>query len=51
MYDIIGHRGAITYAHENTLSSVYALKFINCKWIEADVLLTKDEIPVMFHDK
>ena len=51
MYDIIGHRGAITYAHENTLSSVYALKLMNCKWIEADVLLTKDEIPVMFHDK
>ena len=47
---IIGHRGAITYVPENTISSIYALKNIKCDWIESDVILTKDEYPIMFHD-
>tara|TARA_B110001450_G_scaffold115482_1_gene109200 strand:- start:808 stop:1503 length:696 start_codon:yes stop_codon:yes gene_type:complete len=51
MCNIIGHRGAITYAPENTISSIYALKKIKCDWIEADVILTKDEYPIMFHDE
>jgi len=48
---IIGHRGAITYAVENTISSIYAMKVLNNDWIEADVMLTKDKIPIMFHDE
>jgi glycerophosphoryl diester phosphodiesterase len=51
MHNIIGHRGAITYAVENTLSSIYAVKVLNHNWIEADVMLTKDKIPIMFHDE
>lgn len=51
MHNIIGHRGAITYAVENTISSIYAVKALNHNWIEADVLLTKDKIPIMFHDE
>lgn len=51
MCNIIGHRGAITYAPENTISSIYALTKIKCKWIEADVILTKDEYPIIFHDE
>lgn len=51
MCNIIGHRGAITYAPENTISSIYALTKIKCKWIEADVILTKDKYPIIFHDE
>ena len=51
MHSIIGHRGAITYAVENTISSIYAVKALNHNWIEADVLLTKDKVPIMFHDE
>jgi len=48
---IIGHRGAVNLAPENSLSSCYALKYINKNWIEIDVLLSKDNVPVIFHDK
>ena len=51
MCSIIGHRGAISYKPENTISSIKQLKEINCDWIEADVVLTKDKYPIMFHDK
>jgi glycerophosphoryl diester phosphodiesterase len=51
MHSIIGHRGAITYAVENTISSIYAVKALNHNWIEADVMLTKDKVPIMFHDE
>lgn len=51
MHSIIGHRGAMTYAVENTVSSIYAVKALNHNWIEADVLLTKDKVPIMFHDE
>jgi glycerophosphoryl diester phosphodiesterase len=51
MYSIIGHRGAISFAYENTISSIIAAKKINCNTIEADVLLTRDKIPIMFHDE
>ena len=48
---IIGHRGVISFAPENTLSSCYALKSINKNWLEIDVILSKDNIPMIFHDK
>ena len=51
MCSIIGHRGAITFKPENTISSIIQLKDINCCWIEADVVLTKDKFPIMFHDE
>jgi len=51
MHNIIGHRGAISFACENTISSIIAAKKINSNTIEADVLLTKDKIPIMFHDE
>ena len=48
---IIGHRGAINIAPENTFASCYAIKSINKDWIEIDVILSKDNIPMVFHDK
>jgi len=48
---IIGHRGVISLAPENTFSACYALKSINKNWIETDVVLSKDNIPMIFHDK
>ena len=47
---LIGHRVVPNIAPENTLISLDFAKD-NFKWIETDVLLTKDKIPIIFHDK
>jgi glycerophosphoryl diester phosphodiesterase len=48
---IIGHRGACGYAPENTLESIKAAAEMGCEWVELDVKLTKDCVPVIFHDE
>jgi len=48
---IIGHRGACAYAPENTLESIRAAADMGCEWVELDVKLTKDEVPIIFHDE
>lgn len=47
---VIGHRGACGYAPENTLESIKAAAELGCSWVELDVKLTKDSVPVIFHD-
>lgn len=47
---IIGHRGACGYAPENTLESIKTAADMGVKWVEIDVMLTKDMVPVIFHD-
>ena len=47
---IIGHRGAAGYAPENTLESIHTAADMGVEWVELDVKLTKDDIPVVFHD-
>ncbi len=47
---VIGHRGAAAYAPENTLESIHTAADIGVEWIELDVKLTKDDIPIIFHD-
>ncbi|MCI5060711.1 MAG: glycerophosphoryl diester phosphodiesterase [Alphaproteobacteria bacterium] len=47
---VIGHRGACAYAPENTLESLHAASDLNVTWVEFDVKLTSDGIPVLFHD-
>jgi hypothetical protein len=47
---VIGHRGAKTVAPENTLASILAAKACGCTWVEVDVMLTKDKVPVIHHD-
>ena len=44
------HRGASEYAPENTLPSFYLGLLQGANGIETDVQLTKDGIPVLFHD-
>lgn len=48
---IIGHRGAAGYAPENTLESIHTAADMGVEWVELDVKLTKDQVPVIFHDE
>lgn len=48
---IIGHRGAAGYAPENTLESIHTAADVGVEWVELDVKITKDEIPIIFHDE
>jgi glycerophosphoryl diester phosphodiesterase len=47
---IIGHRGASTYAPENTLSAFRLAMDEGADGLEFDVRITKDGVPVVFHD-
>ncbi|MBR6763652.1 MAG: hypothetical protein IKM13_07890 [Clostridia bacterium] len=44
------HRGASDYAPENTLSSFYLGLLQGANGIETDVQITRDGVPVLFHD-
>lgn len=47
---VIAHRGASGYLPEHTLPSVSMAHSFNVDYIEPDVVLTKDNIPVILHD-
>ncbi len=47
---IIGHRGVRGYAPENTLVGFHTAADMGMTWVEFDVKLTKDGIPIVFHD-
>lgn len=47
---IIGHRGAAAHAPENTLTSIRSAAEQGAPWVEFDVMLTADAVPVLFHD-
>lgn len=47
---IMGHRGAAAVAPENTLASLRAAAAQGVAWVEFDVMLTGDGVPVLFHD-
>ncbi len=47
----IAHRGASAYYPENTMSAFKAVVDMKADMIELDVLLSKDNIPVVFHDE
>ena len=47
---IIGHRGCAGYAPENTLEAIHTAADMGVEWVELDVKLTKDEVPIIFHD-
>lgn len=44
------HRGASEYAPENTMMAFYLGLYMGANGIETDVQLTKDNVPVLFHD-
>lgn len=48
---IVGHRGARGLAPENTLASLQAALDQNVDEIEVDVRITKDAVPILFHDR
>ncbi|MGQ9372127.1 glycerophosphoryl diester phosphodiesterase [Azospirillum sp. ST 5-10] len=47
---LIGHRGAKESAPENTLVSVREAARQGAAWVEVDVMLTGDGVPVIIHD-
>lgn len=47
---VIGHRGACGYAPENTIESIRTAAELGATWVEIDVKLTKDSVPIIFHD-
>ena len=47
---IIGHRGVRGYAPENTLVGFHTAADMGLEWVEFDVKLTKDSVPIVFHD-
>lgn len=49
-FDVIAHRGASFSAPENTLAAIRAAVRVGAPYIEADVRLSSDGIPVLIHD-
>jgi len=47
---VIGHRGAVGHAPENTLAGIRKAAELGATWVEFDVALTKDDVPVLMHD-
>lgn len=47
---VIGHRGAMAYAPENTLEGFREAKRRGATWVEIDVKLTADNVPILMHD-
>lgn len=47
---VISHRGAASHAPENTLSSVRAGIEHGAEFVEVDVRLTRDGVPILMHD-
>jgi len=48
---IAAHRGVSSLAPENTLSAFQKAAELGCEWIELDVQLSKDNVPVVIHDQ
>ncbi|XP_045470742.1 glycerophosphodiester phosphodiesterase 1-like [Harmonia axyridis] len=49
--EVVAHRGAGIDAPENTLAAFKNCKENNCNYIEFDVSMTADNVPVVFHDR
>lgn len=48
---IIAHRGASFYYPENTMAAFKGAVAMNAEMIELDVMLSRDGVPVVFHDE
>ena len=47
---LIGHRGVKNLSPENTIDSIKLAKKLGLNWVEFDVKISKDLIPILFHD-
>lgn len=47
---VIAHRGACGYLPEHTLAAKAYAHALGADYLEQDVLLTRDDVPVVFHD-
>ena len=47
---VIAHRGASGYLPEHTLAAVAMAHAMDADYVEQDVVLTKDAVPVVLHD-
>lgn len=47
---IIAHRGASGYLPEHTLVGATAAHIMNADYVEPDVVLTQDNVPIVLHD-
>jgi len=50
MPKLVGHRGCAGHAPENTLGGFARAAELGCDWVEFDVQLSRDGIPVVVHD-
>ena len=48
---VIGHRGAAARAPENTLAGQRKSKELGADWVEFDVMLSGDGVPLLIHDE
>lgn len=48
---IIGHRGARMHAPENTVAGLRRAAVLGAAWVEVDVKLTADGVPILMHDE
>lgn len=47
---VIGHRGAAGLAPENTIAGMEKARETGVRWVEFDVMLSKDRAPMVIHD-
>ena len=48
---LIGHRGAKNKAPENTFASIKEAARGGAEWVELDIQLTADNVPILLHDQ
>lgn len=47
---LVAHRGDMTSYPENTISAIKAALDLGMQWIEIDVQISKNQVPMVFHD-
>jgi glycerophosphoryl diester phosphodiesterase len=50
MVKMVAHRGWSTRHPENSIKAIQASIDVGCQWVEFDVQLSGDEVPMVFHD-